>query len=152
MTSPAPPTRQWHDGLLLGHAEMDATHQAFAVCLHALQTAPDGSMEDALQAFERHARAHFGTEDAWMRETAFPARGCHIDEHAAVLASVRGVQRRVALGDFAVGRRLAAELQAWFPAHTQHLDAALSHWLCQRRLGGRPVVLKRRIDAPVWPD
>jgi len=147
MTSNAPSTLRWHDNLLLGHARMDESHEEFVGCLGALQAAPDGRLGEALEALAQHADGHFSMEDAWMTATDFPARRCHIDEHAAVLASVRGVQRRVARGDLAVGRRLAAELQSWFPAHAQHLDSALAHWMCQRRLGGRPVVLRRQIGA-----
>ena len=59
----------------------------------------------------------------------------------AVLATLRGVAGRLARGEHEVARRLSAELAAWFPAHVQHLDSALSHWLCKLRHGARPVVL-----------
>ncbi len=76
---------QWHDGLLLGYAPMDHTHEEFVRCVAALQRANDDELPAALAAFADHARRHFDEEDHWMAQTQFPARQCHIDEHAAVL-------------------------------------------------------------------
>lgn len=137
----------WHDGLLLGHAPMDHEHETFAHLIGALTQASDDNLAAALDALAAHATQHFESENTAMAETAFPPRDCHIDEHAAVLRSVQAVQQRLAQGDFVVARRLGAELEAWFPAHVQHLDSALSHWLCKLRLGGNPVVLRRRLPT-----
>ena len=145
------PTLAWHDDLLLGDARMDREHEEFVALVAALKLAPDDDLAARLDAFAAHAAAHFDTEDRCMAETDFPARACHADEHAAVLRSVEGVRRRVAQGDFAVARRLAAELEAWFPAHVVHLDSALAHWLCKRRLGGKPVVVRRRTGTASTP-
>lgn len=137
----------WHDDLLLGHAPMDHEHESFAQRIAALNQAADADLASALDALAGHARQHFENENTWMVETAFPPRDCHIDEHAAVLRSMQAVEQRLAQGDFAVARHLGAELEAWFPAHVQHLDSALSHWLCKLRLGGKPVVLRRRLPT-----
>jgi hemerythrin len=82
-----------------------------------------------------------------MTETGFPARDCHVDEHAAVLRSLEQVQALLASGDGSECRRFAQELARWFPGHADYMDAALAHWMCKRRLGGKPVVLRRRIGG-----
>lgn len=138
----------WHDGLLLGHAPMDREHEQFVNLIGAMHRAPDASLAAALDAVAAYAQQHFATEDAWMAETDFPPRACHVDEHAAVLASIHAVQERLAGGDVAVVRDLCAHLVAWFPGHAQHLDSALSHWMCKLRLGGKPVVLRRSLPTP----
>lgn len=135
----------WSDAYLVGFPPMDATHQEFVELVEALIHAPDHQVQACLNAFAEHAKDHFGTEDNWMRETDFPGRDCHIDEHAAVLRSVEQVQERVAQGDYELGRDIARELARWFPAHTDHLDSALSHWMCKRRMGGKPIVIRRDI-------
>lgn len=135
----------WHDGLLLGYDPLDGVHQEFVQCVSALQQAADADLPAALDALETHLIAHFGQEDRWMEETEFPARECHVNEHAAVLQSVRGVRQRLALGETAVCRRLAQELARWFPGHADYLDSALAHWMCKQRLGGKPVVVRRDI-------
>lgn len=134
----------WHDGYLLGYAPMDATHREFVACVAALQSADDGALAERLAAFERHALAHFAEEAEWMTKTAFPAKDCHVDEHAAVLTSVREVRRILEQGGRpAVARGLTQALADWFPGHADFMDAALSHWLSKRAHGGAPVVLRR---------
>ena len=134
----------WSDEHLLGYGPMDDTHREFVDVLQALLASGDEEVLERLEAFERHAVEHFREEDQWMAETGFPPRDCHVDEHAAVLSSVRQVLEVVRQGDVAEGRRLAAALADWFPGHAFHLDSALAHWMVKRAFGGKPVVLKRK--------
>ena len=123
---------------------MDDTHREFVTALDALVACEDSEVLKNLEAFRVHAEAHFGEEDDWMRKTDFPPKDCHIDEHAAVLQSVYLVLQEVKTGNVAEGRRLAAALADWFPKHAFHLDSALSHWMCKRAFGGKPVVVRRK--------
>lgn len=146
--SAIPGAATWQDDLRLGWAPIDTIHEEFVELLAALRTATEESMTDALAAVHQHSREHFASEERWMEETDFPARACHADEHAAVLASMEGVARRVAAGDFEAGRRLTNALVDWFPAHAEYLDSALAHWMCKKRLGGKPIVLRRSAAVP----
>jgi hemerythrin-like metal-binding protein len=143
---PAPPLH-WTDNYVLGFAPMDETHQEFVERVAAVQTAGDEALLPAFDALAEHLKAHFAQEDQWMRETDFPPRDCHIDEHARVMESVVAVRARVAEGDLANGRRLAEALADWFPGHADYLDSALSHWMFKRRFGGKPVVIRREATA-----
>ena len=149
MTPLSPPALQafgWTDAYLLGDPAMDDTHREFVALLDGLLRADDDDLLEQLDAFAAHAEAHFAQENQTMERTDFPARACHIDEHAAVLRSVHGVRERlVQEGDIQACRRLAQALAEWFPAHTDHLDSALVHWLCKQRAGGKPIVLRRNI-------
>lgn len=140
-----PAVMMWQDSYLMGYGAMDATHHEFVDCVAALQTASDADVSARLDDFARHAVAHFEQEKQWMESTAFPATDCHVEEHAAVLASVLEVQ--VILQDGAgrqqVVRDLAKALADWFPGHADYMDASLSHWMSQRSHGGVPVVLRR---------
>jgi hemerythrin-like metal-binding protein len=100
-----------------------------------------------LAALRAHALDHFGQEDRWMVETEFPARECHINEHAAVLQSIDEVQALLAQGNTQICRRLTEELSQWFPGHADYLDSALAHWMCKQRLGGKPVVIRRDLGG-----
>lgn len=137
----------WHDGLMLGFAQMDAVHEEFVNLLATLRHAPDVGVPAALENLAVHTRDHFNAEDAWMVQTGFPAQSCHAAEHAAVMRSIEGVKRRVALGELSVARRLEEELSAWFPAHANYLDSALAHWLVKQRHGGQPIVLRRHLAS-----
>ena len=138
---------QWHDGLLLGYAPMDAVHQEFVTCVAALQQADAQELPALMAQLVAHAQAHFGEEDRWMQDTQFPARECHINEHAAVMKSMLEVQELLGKGHHALCRDLAGELARWFPGHADYLDSALAHWMCKLRLGGRPVVLRRKLNT-----
>lgn len=139
-----PKPASWHDDLRLGFTPMDATHEEFLGLVDALLAAPDAAVAAALAAVHAHSREHFLAEERWMEETGFPAAECHRNEHAAVLASMDGVEGKVAAGDVEAARRLARALTEWFPGHADYLDSALAHWICKRTLGGKPVVLRRR--------
>lgn len=145
--STPPPPASWHDDLQLGYGPIDKIHEEFVVLVDALLAAPDERVASTLAAVQVHSREHFASEDQWMQETDFPARDCHANEHSAVLQSMEVVTRRVAGGDFEAGRHLARALADWFPGHADYLDSALAHWMCQKHLGGKPVVLRRSTAA-----
>jgi hemerythrin len=135
----------WSDAFLLGFNEMDHTHEEFVQVVREMLDCDASDFADRLDAFIAHAERHFGEEENWMNETEFPARECHINEHAAVMKSALEVRKRVCEGDAAVGLDFAEELTRWFPGHTDYLDSALAAWMVKRRHGGRPVVLRRSI-------
>ena len=134
----------WNDDLLLGYVPIDHMHEEFVARLDDLQRAPDEILQITLDAMIEHLVAHFGEEDRWMEEGRFPPRQCHMDEHAAVLNSAAAVHSLLLQGDAEPCRRFADALEGWFPGHATHLDSALAHWMCKSRLGGKPVVLRRR--------
>nr|WP_201525187.1 hemerythrin domain-containing protein [Bordetella pseudohinzii] len=89
---------------------MDDIHEEFLALSAALQRASDAELTAQLALMEAHLKTHFGQEDAWMAQTAFPPRDCHIQEHAAVLASVHEVRLLLAQGNVQVCRDLARAL------------------------------------------
>jgi hemerythrin len=145
MQNPADKPFVWNDMFLLGYTPMDDTHREFVEIVQAILTAPDADIPGHLEAFARHAESHFEQERQWMESTEFPARGCHVDEHEAVMKSVRDVQKIVAEGDVDEARALAKALADWFPGHADYMDSALAHWMSKRSYGGKPVVIRRNV-------
>lgn len=139
----------WHDDFAVGHEAMDETHHEFVQCVDAMLRAEESELSAKLEAFADHARRHFDEEDQAMRETGYGSSGCHVDEHSAVLKSVDEVRAALALGHGHVVRRFAHALAEWFPRHATVMDMGLARWLVQRRLGGSPVVIRRREAATV---
>ena len=101
------------------------------------------SWVEVLSRIDSHLRSHFEAEDRWMRETDFPPRDCHMDEHSAVLRSSGEVLELARRGEFAPAPAFIDELARWFPGHADYLDSALAAWMCKRQYGGKPVVLHR---------
>ncbi|MBP0594272.1 hemerythrin [Paraburkholderia sp. LEh10] len=150
VTAPAPPSDSnfaWSDARLLGFTQMDEVHQEFYTVARKLVTCTDATAAAAIEEFEKHAVSHFEQEDEWMRSTNFPPRDCHLDEHAAVLKSVREVKEAVGQGRAGVElvRDLGMHLFEWFPGHADYLDSALAAWMTKQTMGGKPVVLRRKI-------
>lgn len=133
---------QWCDDYDLGYREMDDTHREFIDCVNAMLSAADADFDATLDAFAAHATRHFADEDRWMAESAYDNARCHVDEHAAVMASVKEVRALPDGRRLEVGRRLAAELARWFPGHAQVMDSGLARHLVERRLGGARVALR----------
>lgn len=139
----------WSDAHILGYAPMDQIHEEFVQLIARLQVARDDELPELLSTMEVHLQAHFGEENTWMRDTEFPPRDCHIEQHDAVLNSVHEVQELLAQGNPQVCRALVQALADWFPNHATHLDSALAHWMCKRRLGGKPVIFRRTINSDI---
>jgi hemerythrin len=137
---------QWNDQFLLGYTPIDEVHQEFVDLTGQMQRAEDAALPGLLAEFAVHLRHHFEMENEWMVSTDFPPRECHMDEHAAVMASVEEVQALLAQGDVAICRDLVAQLAQWFPQHADQLDSALAHWMFSRTMGGKPVVLRRGLS------
>jgi hemerythrin len=135
----------WNDTMLVGYAPMDAVHQEFIQHIDAVLRASAGDVAIAMRALQTQTRQHFDEEERWMNEASFPARGCHADEHAAVLRSVDDVCECVANGDMGAVRPLAEALLEWFPGHADYMDSALAHWMCKLRYGGAPLVIRRTL-------
>lgn len=137
----------WSDTRLLGYAPMDDVHKEFYEVTLGLVTCSDETALAAIDAFEKHAISHFEQEDEWMRSTNFPPRDCHTDEHAAVLKSVGEVKEAVGAGRAGAElvRDIGMHLFAWFPGHADYLDSALAAWMTKQTMGGKPVVLRRKI-------
>ena len=132
--------------MLVGFKPMDDEHHAFVEMIERMQNAAADELATLLDEFAVVADAHFDSENKMMEETQFPPRQCHIDEHMAVLKSVAEVRELLAEGRSDIGASLVDELAKWFPGHVTHLDSALSHWMCKKQLGGKPVVIKRSLN------
>lgn len=136
---------RWGDQFLLGYDPIDEVHEEFVDLVGQMQRADADKLPSLLDTFAVHLRSHFQMENTWMEETAFPPRQCHMDEHAAVMESVVAVQGLLAQGDVDTCRELVDQLAQWFPKHADQLDSALAHWMFKRRMGGKPVVLRRGV-------
>ena len=120
---------EWSEELELGLSYMDETHREFVNLLAGTANAPDDQLLAAWQCVVEHTEDHFGREDKWMRDSAFPPGDCHTTEHQAILQVMREGGRRGAAGNLAMVRQLARELGVWFAGHAQSMDNALALFL-----------------------
>lgn len=116
----------WSDRLSLPYPAMDETHQEFVELCAALSEDNPATFLQRLDALIEHSVAHFEQENTWMAETDFPPKGCHEQEHNAVLEIMREVRQRFEAGDSELGTRLAEELPHWFEHHVDTMDNMLA--------------------------
>lgn len=135
---------EWSETLALDLPVMDETHQEFVDLLARVERAPDDELTRAWNVLIAHTEAHFGREDAWMRDTGFASGNCHSTQHQVVLQVMREGAQQAAAGQLGVVREMARQLAPWFVGHAQSMDAALALHL--RSVGFDPA--SGRIDAP----
>ena len=134
----------------LGDPALDTEHRELEQLIAQLADASAERMVDCLDALTARAADHFAAEDRDLREMKSGDVGCHLDEHAAVLKSLREV-RDLIQADPASPRSihlvagLSSELQRWLPEHVFAMDAGIANQRSRRRLGGLPVVISRRL-------
>jgi hemerythrin len=126
----------------LGYAPMDSIHAELDLLLQQCAD-PQRDWVMLLAEIDSHLRHHFEAEDRWMQETGFPARQCHMDEHAAVLKSSAEVLDLARQGRLKPAPSFVEHLSHWFPGHADYLDSALAAWMCKRQYGGKPIVIHR---------
>jgi hemerythrin len=64
-----------------------------------------------------------------------------------VLKSVREVKEAVAQGQAGadIVQDIGMALFQWFPGHADYLDSALAAWMTKLNMGGKPIVLRRKL-------
>lgn len=121
----------WTETLVLDNRRMDTTHREFVDLLNAVSEAGDDELLSRFRTLLDHTVAHFAQEERWMQATGFAPENCHQTQHTMVLQVMREVEQRAAAGETVFIRRLVPELAAWFPQHTDMMDASLAYHCSQ---------------------
>lgn len=138
--------------LHLGDPVLDREHKEFQTAAIALRDAASGGERLALETLRSLARAHFSDEDDDLRRVGSHNAQCHLDEHAAVLASLDDVlavlvnPERDPVHASELCARLADALLGWLPEHVQQMDAGIAQLRTRERLGGQTVSFQRKPD------
>lgn len=112
---------EWHDGLNVGVAFMDADHAEAAAQINALAAAEGTDRIALLHHFITHCREHFAREEAMMEQTGFFAAPCHQGEHNRVLTELDAVLARLQAGE-SQDDYFATGLPNWLITHRGTMD------------------------------
>ena len=131
-------------GVAAAIAAADAEHAAQLMALNQLESAITrgaGESETAplLDELIEHTNAHFLSEQLLMRLHVYEAYEAHVQEHDQLMAEVRRVRERLALGDSAAAQGIVAALRNWIMIHLQTTDAVLHEYLRRRARGQQSV-------------
>jgi len=116
------------------HRELFARADRFAEAIQ--RGAPEREVGELLDFLHAYAVWHFGLEEAWMRDAAFPGYLRHKAEHDRFASDLLDLARendRVGPSAF-LALRVAAWLGRWLEAHLSGTDTELGRFL-QRRTG-----------------
>lgn len=113
----------WHDGMTVGIAFMDADHHdAVKLYEHCALAADGDALTQALTHLVAHLDAHFSRENDAMARIGFFAESCHRAEHERVLAGANAALAATVAGDFAAGRLWLDGFPEWFRTHRDTMD------------------------------
>lgn len=126
------PVMEWNDALVLDRGVMDETHREFIELLNRLADAQPEDALAVLDEFIAHTEAHFGQEQKWMEDLAFPPLACHVREHEGVLEISREVRNRLAAGQAKFAQVLAQAVAEWFETHAASMDHVLALYMKEK--------------------
>ena len=137
--------------LPLGEPALDEEHLMLLQLVERLRSSPTEAWITCLDELAQHARRHFEQEDIDLRAIGGEAIQCHLDEHAAVMQSLADVRQALEQAkpigpqELDMIDRLVEEFFRWLPEHVQVMDATVAHYRSKRRLGGAPILIKKKI-------
>lgn len=115
----------------LGVERMDAEHRALFARMTTLGELLKGAAERepltaAFEALVSEAVSHFASEEALMKERAYPGIAAHAREHARLLDDVRSLAYHVDRSSMMLTMRYLAD---WLFRHLDTMDRGLARWL-----------------------
>jgi hemerythrin len=138
-------TLRWKPSLAVGVPEIDSQHQELfrrgALFIEGLETQSRQDVGILLSFLRLYCVAHFGAEEACMRETGYPGIAHHQKQHDGFVKDLLALseQNERARGPGIQPARVAGWLEKWLVNHVTQVDADLALWVRQH---GVPESLK----------
>ena len=126
---------RWKPSMSVGIDEIDAQHQEIIRrASEFLVSLSDRSRQDTgilLSYLRLYCATHFGAEEDWMRQSAYPGLADHQNEHDAFARKLLalGVEHEKRHGPGLQPATVAAWLDEWLTAHVAGSDIALARHL-----------------------
>ncbi len=134
----------WKPSMAVGIDEIDEQHQEIIRRAgQFLESLADRSRQDTgilLSYLRNYCVTHFGAEEAWMRESAYPGRADHQKEHDAFIKKLMALsaEHEKKRGPGLKADQVAVVLEEWLTAHVAGSDIALAKHLRAHGLPARP--------------
>jgi hemerythrin len=117
----------------IGIGVFDREHDVLFGVLQALQAEIEGSRRDdqigeLLGNLARGIDAHFQSEEAMMRTSAYPGLALHAMKHERLLEQLKVLRMRYARDHSIMNRHTLNFLRDWFGTHIQTDDTNFGLW------------------------
>jgi hemerythrin len=121
------PYIEWIDSLSVGVEEIDEQHKELIGRINQLALAREekrGSEVTAavLAGLEAYIAEHFGLEESYFREFAYPDAKAHVAEHEDFRRKVAEFRSAYARGKAALDDEILGMLKAWLMRHISYSD------------------------------
>jgi hemerythrin len=126
---------EWKPSLSVGVEEIDAQHQELfrraALFLSSLAARSRQDTGILLSFLRLYAVTHFGAEEAWMEETAYPDAAAHKKAHDGFIKDLMTLteQHERPRGPGIEPQRVAVWLERWLTEHVTKVDLELARHL-----------------------
>ena len=126
---------RWKPSLAVGVAEIDSQHQELfrraALFIEGLETQSRQDVGILLSFLRLYVVAHFGAEEACMRETGYPGIAHHQKQHDGFVKDLLALsaQNEKARGPGIQPARVAGWLEKWLVNHVTQVDSDLARWV-----------------------
>lgn len=116
---------QWDPRYAIGHALIDAEHQALVALAREFAAATDQHVLQKLtMQLYKYTREHFAHEEELMREINYPYARAHTDQHNTMLTRLNDVSARIAKNEHH-REAIEAWINEWVVQHIARADAML---------------------------
>jgi hemerythrin len=124
----------WSSAYSLDHLQIDTQHRTLVGLLNQLHEAMSAGhgkdvLGKVLTDLAGYTVVHFQTEEALMREHAYPERDAHKRQHDELTAEVLRFKRDYETGKASMSLQVLTFLKSWLTGHIQGADAKLAAFL-----------------------
>ena len=131
------PMLEWNDGLSVRIAEMDTQHQELVDMVNTLYDsmvagADSQVLFDIVDRMLRYTDVHFGTEEKYMSQHAYPETTAHKADHADFMAKAAQVAKDHQAAKKGLSMEVLNFLGDWLVTHINGSDKHLGEFLASK--------------------
>lgn len=145
---------EWNDNLLTHIPWIDSQHKRLLDKINALlnviiEEKNYREVRETIQFLEHYVKAHFATEEKFMKHYGFPGLNAHKLEHSKfsrrIDTLVKDFGNSASMKQFA--KDLAKETWDWYTNHVEHEDLEFADFLRDKRVSSDNESAAKTIEA-----
>lgn len=135
---------QWNTRYAIGHAAIDAEHQALFALAREFGAATDQkTLQGLFMRLYKHTREHFAQEESLMREINYPEYRAHMEQHNRMIGQLNDISLQIGKNQYDHAA-LESWINDWVVKHIAYADTRLESYVKAAAVS--------REEAPPAPD
>ncbi len=133
------PCMEWNSCYNLGISRLDEQHRRLIAMLNTtydccLDDDWEDSVERTVEELDVYARSHFSAEEQLMKNSDYPARQMHVEEHDLFIRQVAQLRQDLFDGNGLLAMEMLTFLGTWLVAHILDADGKLYTHLIAKKV------------------